>query len=256
MCGIGGFWLRGVDPVAWEWAARLSAGLRHRGPDDAGWLLAWTQPCRVQAVRGLAAARSEGPPPDLVFAHRRLSIVDVEGGWQPLSNEAGTVWIAYNGEIYNHVALRQELEALGHRFATRSDTEMVVHAYEAWGPDAFACFNGMFAFALWDVSRRRLVLARDPLGVKPLYYGVGARGLWFASEMKAAIAAELYVPALCLGALEQYLTYRFVPSPETLFRGASRLLPGHWVAADARTLEWSAPARFAPFSEGQDGKPD
>jgi asparagine synthase (glutamine-hydrolysing) len=256
MCGIGGFWLPGADSAAWDRAARLGAGLRHRGPDDAGWLLAWAQACRMQAVRELAAARSEGPPPDLVFAHRRLSIVDVEGGWQPLSNEAGTVWIAYNGEIYNHIALRHELEALGHRFATRSDTEMVVHAYEAWGHDAFARFNGMFAFALWDASRRRLVLARDPLGVKPLYCGNGVRGLWFASEVKAAIAADLYVPAMNLGALEQYLTYRFVPSPETLFRGASRLPPGHWVAADARTLTWSAPTRFAPFPARQDGKPD
>src|SRR5438094_257754 len=256
MCGIGGFWLPGADPAVWDRAARLGAGLRHRGPDDAGWLLAWAQACRMQAVRDLAGARSEGPPPDLVFAHRRLSIVDVEGGWQPLSNGAGTVWIAYNGEIYNHVPLRRELEAFGHRFATRSDTEMVVHAYEAWGPDAFARLNGMFAFALWDAPRRRLVLARDPLGVKPLYYGSGVRGLWFASEMKAAIAADLYVPALELGALEQYLTYRFVPSPETLFRGARRLLPGHWVAADARKLAWSAPARFAPFPARQDAKPD
>ena len=256
MCGIGGFWLPGADPAVWDRAARLGAGLRHRGPDDAGWLLAWAQACRMQAVRDLAGARSEGPPPDLVFAHRRLSIVDVEGGWQPLSNEAGTVWIAYNGEIYNHVPLRRELEALGHRFTTRSGTEMVVHAYEAWGPDAFARLNGMFAFALWDAPRRRLVLARDPLAVKPLYYGSGVRGLWFASEMKAAIAADLYVPALELGALEQYLTYRFVPSPETLFRGARRLLPGHWVAADARKLAWSAPARFAPFPARQDAKPD
>ncbi len=256
MCGIGGFWLRGADPAAWDWAARLGAGLRHRGPDDAGWLLAWAQACRVQAVRELAAAQSDGPPPNLVLAHRRLSIVDVEGGWQPLSNEAGTVWIAYNGEIYNHVELRYELEALGHRFTTRSDTEMVVHAYEAWGANAFARFNGMFAFALWDAPRRRLVLARDPLGVKPLYCGNGVRGLWFASEVKAAMAAGLYEPALHLGVLEQYLTYRFVPSPETLFRGVTRLPPGHWVAADARTLTWSPPARFAPFPARQDRAAD
>src|SRR2546427_11596813 len=123
MCGIGGFWLRGVDPVAWDRAARLGAGLRHRGPDDAGWLLAWTQACRVQAVRDLAAARSEAPPPDLVFAHRRLSIVDVAGGGQPLSNEAGTVWIAYNGEIYNHVAVRQGVRGFGHPIAPAAEQE-------------------------------------------------------------------------------------------------------------------------------------
>ncbi len=256
MCGIGGFWLRRADPAAWDRAVRLGAGLRHRGPDDAGWLLGWAGACRTQAVRELVAARSDGVPPDLVFAHRRLSIVDVEGGWQPLSNEAGTIWVAYNGEIYNHVELRRELEAMGHRFATRSDTEMVVHAYEAWDTDAFARFNGMFAFALWDAPRRRLVLARDPLGVKPLYYSDGVGGLWFASEVKAAIAAGLYVPALHVAALEQYLTYRFVPSPETLFRGVSRLPPGHWVAANAESVGWSTPTRFAPVPGSQDDSPD
>jgi len=256
MCGIGGFWLPRADPAAWDCAARLGAGLRHRGPDDAGWLIGWVAPCHVRAVRDLVAARPDALPPDLVFAHRRLSIVDVEGGWQPLSNEAGTVWVAYNGEIYNHGELRRELEAMGHRFATRSDTEMVVHAYEAWDTDAFARFNGMFAFALWDAPRRRLVLARDPLGVKPLYYADGAAGLWFASEVKAAIAAGLYEPALHVGALEQYLTYRFVPSPDTLFRGVSRLPPGHWVAANAERVGWSTPTRFAPVPRSQDVSPD
>ena len=252
MCGIGGFWTPRGAPRAWDIAARLSVALRHRGPDDAGWLLGWPEACRVQVVRELAVARQEGPPPVLVFAHRRLSIVDLAGGWQPLSNEAGTVWIVYNGEIYNHLELRRELEALGHRFTTRSDTEMVVHAYEAWGPEAFVRFNGIFAFALWDMARQRLLLARDPLGVKPLYCGNGARGLWFASEVKAAIQADLYTPALNVPALELYLTYRFVPSPETLFRGVSRVPPGHWVVADARTPSWSVPTRFAPFPPPQD----
>src|SRR5437763_15874347 len=103
MCGIGGFWLPGADPAVWDRAARLGAGLRHRGPDDAGWLLAWAQAGRMQAVRDLAGARSEGPPPDLVFAHRRLSIVDVEGGGQPLSSEAGAVWLAHAGAAHDPV---------------------------------------------------------------------------------------------------------------------------------------------------------
>jgi asparagine synthase (glutamine-hydrolysing) len=252
MCGIGGFWTTKTDPSAWEVAARLGAALRHRGPDDAGWLLGWLQPHRVQAVRKLAVARDEGLPPDLILAHRRLSIVDLAGGWQPLSNETGTVWIVYNGEIYNHLELRRELEALGHRFATYADTEMVVHAYEAWGTDAFARFNGIFAFALWDSARTRLLLARDPLGVKPVYYGRGERALWFASEVKAALEAGLHTAALHVPALELYLTYRFVPSPDTLFSGVQRVPPGHWVVADSRTHTWSEPRRFAPFPPPQD----
>jgi asparagine synthase (glutamine-hydrolysing) len=252
MCGIAGFWSPESEPGAWEVAGRLGTALRHRGPDDAGWLLGWQQPSRVRAVRKLIAARAEGPPPELVLAHRRLSIVDLAGGWQPLSNESGTVWIVYNGEIYNHLELRRELEALGHRFATHSDTEMVVHAYEAWGTAAFARFNGIFAFALWDAAGSRLVLARDPLGVKPLYFGSGTRGLWFASEVKAALEAGLHTAVLHAPALELYLTYRFVPSPDTLFSGVQRVPPGHWVVAEARPFAWTEPRRFAPFPPPQD----
>jgi len=256
MCGLAGFWALTSDPNVSQIASRLASELKHRGPDDAGWLLAWPGARRVEAVRSLASAHHEASPPELVFTHRRLSIVDIAGGWQPISNEEGTVWIVYNGEIYNHFGLRRELEALGHRFATRSDTEMVVHAYEAWGPDAFARFNGMFAFALWDAPRRRLMLARDPLGVKPLYFGYSRKGLWFASEVKAAIQATLCSPALNVPALELYLTYRFVPSPETLFRGVSRVPPGHWVVTDLESRAWGAPTRFAPFPPPQDEKAD
>jgi asparagine synthase (glutamine-hydrolysing) len=253
MCGIGGFWTRTPDREAWDLARRLGAALQHRGPDDAGWLLAWLDACRVRAVRDLSVAQADtDPAPDLLLAHRRLSIVDVAGGWQPLSNESGTVWIVYNGEIYNHLELRQELEALGHRFTTRSDTEMAVHAYEAWGVEAFARFNGIFALAIWDAQQQRLVLVRDPLGVKPLYYGDGAKGMWFASEVKAAIQSGLLAPALEPAAMELYLTYRFVPSPATLFRGVSRLPPGHWVQTDARKRGWTEPTRYAPFPAPQD----
>jgi asparagine synthase (glutamine-hydrolysing) len=246
VCGIGGIWARTPDRDLLSRAARLGGALRHRGPDDQGWLLAWPGEGRVRAMRELPGPDGE-PPPDLVFAHRRLSIVDLAGGWQPLGNEDGTVWIAYNGEIYNHLALRRELEALGHRFATRADTEMVVHAYEAWGPEGFARFNGIFAFAVWDVPRRRLVLARDPLGVKPVYCGSSGPGLWFASEIKAAMSAGLYAPALDRASLDLYLTYRFVPSPATLFAGVARVPPGHWVEADPTAWRWTRPARFAPL---------
>ena len=246
MCGIGGIWARKADPGLLAIASRLGSALRHRGPDDHGWLLAWPDECRVRATRQLPAEDAEAPP-RLAFAHRRLSIVDVSGGWQPLGNEGGTVWIVYNGEIYNHLTLRRELESLGHRFRTRSDTEMVVHAYEAWGPEGFARFNGIFAFALWDAPRRRLLLARDPLGVKPVYFGSSSAGLWFASEIKAALHAGVYAPALNRAALDLYLTYRFVPSPGTLFDGVERVPPGHWVEAHPAAWTWARPTRFAPL---------
>jgi asparagine synthase (glutamine-hydrolysing) len=250
VCGIGGIWARTPDIDLLPKAARLGSAMRHRGPDDEGWLLAWPDQYKARATRELHGPESEAPA-SLVFAHRRLSIVDLSGGWQPLGNEDGTVWIVYNGEIYNHLALRAELERLGHHFSTRSDTEMIVHAYEAWGPAAFARFNGIFAFALWDVSRQRLLLVRDPLGVKPVYFGSSPAGLWFASEVKAVLHAGLHVPALNRSALDQYLTYRFVPSPETLFDGVERVPPGHWVEAEPRATGWAKPSRYAPLPSPQ-----
>ncbi|HTY76564.1 MAG TPA: asparagine synthase (glutamine-hydrolyzing) [Candidatus Bathyarchaeia archaeon] len=255
MCGIAGLWAPSAGRDIWRLAAPLGPALRHRGPDDAGWLAAWPREGRTCAARELEATRSDADvPPEVILAHRRLSIVDLTTGWQPLSNEARDVWIVYNGEIYNHLALRAELEALGHRFATRSDTEMVVHAYEAWGTEAFAKFNGIFAFALWDGRRRRLLVARDPLGVKPLYVGHSAKGLWFASEVKAAIAAGLGVPEVDRQSLELFLTYRFVPSPATLLRGVRRVPPGHWLQADDGS-GWSAPRRYAPPPKAEDRRP-
>jgi len=245
--------MRGPGRDIWAAAGRMGPALRHRGPDDAGWLAAWAAEGRCAAVRDLQVARREGQaPPDVVLAHRRLSIVDLTTGWQPIGNESGDVWIVYNGEIYNHLALRAELEGLGHRFTTRADTEMVVHAYEAWGCGAFERFNGIFAFAIWDARRRSLIVARDPLGVKPVYVGAAAGSRWFASEVKAAIQAELCTPAVNRAALDLYLAYRFVPSPQTLFRGVTRVPPGHWVEAKTDSDEWSEPARFAPPPAAQD----
>ena len=235
----------------WGVADRLGTALRHRGPDDSGWLAGWVREGHTLALHSLDRARSQASPPDLVLAHRRLSIVDLATGWQPIGNETRDVWIVYNGEIYNHLELRAELEGLGHRFDSRSDTEMVVHAYEAWGPKGFSRFNGIFAFAIWDARRRQLIVARDPLGVKPLYCGVGSKALWFASEVKAVIQAGLYDPALNRSALDLYLSYRFVPSPQTLFRGVSRVPPGHWTVATAEG-GWSAPVRYAPEPAAED----
>src|SRR6185369_3672798 len=128
------------------------------------------------------------------LAHARLSIIDLSSGQQPLSNEDGSLWTVFNGEIFNYVELRAELIALGHVFRTRSDTEVIVHAYEAWGDEAFARFNGQFAVALWDARRESLVLARDHLGVRPLYIAEHDGRLYFASEVKAIFAADRSIP--------------------------------------------------------------
>ena len=160
------------------------------------------------------------------LAHRRLSIVDLAGGHQPLSNEDGTVWVVYNGEIYNHGELRKDLQAHGHVFRTRSDTEVIVHAYEEDGPRCVERFRGMFAFALWDTRRRRLVLARDRLGIKPVYYALSGNTLSFASELKALLLDPGLDRSIDEDALSCYLALRYVPAPATLLSGVRKLPPG------------------------------
>jgi len=189
---------------------RMRDVLHHRGPDGAGlWI--------------------EGP---VGLGHRRLAIVDVAGGHQPMANEDQTVWIVFNGEIYNHAELRPELEARGHRYRTRSDTETILHLYEEEGERCVERLRGMFAFAVWDRTRRRLLLARDRLGIKPLYYARTDRELLFASEIKALLAASPIRAEFNEAVLPEYLATRFVAGEETFFRGIRKLLPGH-------TLSWS-----------------
>jgi asparagine synthase (glutamine-hydrolysing) len=185
---------------------RMAAALRHRGPDELG--------IYRDARAGLA--------------HARLSIVDLATGQQPLANEDGSLWVVFNGEIYNFVELRAELEALGHVFRTKSDTEVIVHAFEAWGELAFARFNGQFAIALWDARRHALVLARDPLGVRPLYVCEHAGRVWFASEVKAIFAADREIPrAFDPVGLDQTFTFWSVVPPRSVFAGVEELAPGH-----------------------------
>jgi asparagine synthase (glutamine-hydrolysing) len=211
MCGIAGI-LR-FDPREAVDEARLKRMrdmLRHRGPDGEGlWL--------------------DGP---VGLAHRRLAIVDVVGGLQPMANEDDTVWITYNGEIYNHASLRPGLEASGHRYRTRSDTETILHLYEEEGERCVERLQGMFAFALWDQQRERLLLARDRLGIKPLYYAVTERELLFGSEIKAILAASPGRPSLNVAAVPEFLATRYVAGEETFFQGIRKLPPGH-------TLVWS-----------------
>jgi asparagine synthase (glutamine-hydrolysing) len=200
MCGIGAL----LDPAGSAPAdvgRRMTAALAHRGPDG-------------QAVLELGAA---------TLAHTRLAIVDVAGGDQPLRSEDGAVALIANGEIYNHAELRAELEARGHRFATRSDCEVIVHLYEDEGPDCVRRLNGIFGFAIWDGRRRQLVVARDPLGVKPIYWCARDRRVAIASEVGALIAAGVVEPRIDRIALDHYLACRFTPAPRTLFEGVSKL---------------------------------
>src|SRR6266403_268697 len=216
MCGIVG--IVNLDPretVDEALLKRMRDVLRHRGPDGEG---LW----------------AEGP---VGFGHRRLAIIDVAGGQQPLPNEDESCWIVYNGEISNHATLRPGLEARGHRYRTRSDTETIVHLYEEEQERCVERLRGMFAFALWDRARQQLLLARDRLGIKPLYYAVTPRELLFASEIKAILAAESIRPRLNETILPEFLATRFVAGEETFFQGVRKLLPG-------RTLTWSADAGF------------
>src|SRR5215470_15329515 len=169
--------------------------LRHRGPDGEG---LW----------------AEGP---VGLGHRRLAIVDVAGGHQPMANEQETVWITYNGEVYNHADLRPRLEARGHRYRTRSDTETILHLYEEEGDRCVEWLQGMFAFALWDGTRRRLLLARDRLGIKPLYYAITDRELLFASEIKGLLAGGGIRPTFDETILPEYLASRYVAGDHTFF---------------------------------------
>jgi asparagine synthase (glutamine-hydrolysing) len=184
----------------------------HRGPDDQGFL--------VQENVGLAM--------------RRLSIIDVQTGHQPISNEDGSLWIVFNGEIYNHRELRRDLEARGHRYSTKSDTETIVHLFEEYGDACVTHLRGMFAFAIWDRSKRRMFLARDRLGIKPLYYSYGEGKLLFGSEIKAILAYPGVNAEFNRKTLAEYLAFGYVAGEETMYSGIRKLLPGHVLTFDGQ----------------------
>jgi asparagine synthase (glutamine-hydrolysing) len=212
VCGICGV-ISADAPAAERRVRNMMQALAHRGPDDKGML---TQP-------------------GVVFGVRRLSIIDLSGGRQPVFNETGDVGVVFNGEIYNFPQLRVELENRGHAFRTRSDTEVIVHAYEEWGDRCVEHFHGMFAFAIWDgrnaapnsFRRGRVFLARDRLGIKPLYYALVERAIYFASELRALLASDAIERRLSLEALEGYLLFGSVVEPATLIEGVHSLPPGH-----------------------------
>ena len=209
MCGICGFVRTEPYQVHEDTASlqRMCDTIAHRGPDAEGY--------RVFDER-------------IFLGHRRLSIIDLSRqGHQPMSNEDGSVWVIYNGEIYNFVALRAELQAKGHTFRSKSDTEVLVHLYEELGPAMLERLNGMFAFALWDARKKRLFCARDAVGIKPFYYIHRDDGIAFASEIKALLALPNVEAQLDRLAFWQSLSFRYVPGERTVFAGIKKLLPGH-----------------------------
>ena len=205
MCGICGIYHFHNQPVNRALLDAMTDVMRHRGPDGEG-----------RYVSGRVG-----------FGHRRLSIIDLEGGTQPISNETDTIVVVFNGEIYNFIELRDELEKCGHVFKTRSDTEVIVHGYEEWGADCVKRFNGIFSFALWDGNEKTLLLARDHLGVKPLYYTTVNGKLLFASEIKAILQDRECPREVDVEALGHLFTFRYVPSPKTMFKNIMKLPPGH-----------------------------
>lgn len=223
MCGIAGILHFDKDhSVHRQDIAVMCNTLYHRGPDDEG-------------------IYTEG---NFGMGMRRLSIIDLAGGHQPISNEDGSLWVIQNGEIYNFPELRRGLEQRGHQFRTKSDTEIIVHLYEEEGVDCVNSLQGMFAFAIWDVPRRRLVIARDRLGIKPLYYAQNGRQLLFGSELKALLAAGLE-RELDPQAVHDYLSLSYIPAPLSIFRGARKLPPGHFLLCEnehAKEVQyWSPP---------------
>lgn len=215
MCGIAGLF-QADQPLRADDFTRMRDSLAHRGPDD---------------------AHSElFENAHLALGHRRLSFLDLSpAGRQPLSNEDQSVWIVFNGEIYNYLELRGELQASGHTFHTRTDTEVIVHGYEEWGQAVLGRLKGMFAFGLLDLNRKRIWLARDRFGIKPLYYTCQPGLFAFASELKSFVASDLFKMELDISSVADYLAYRYVPSPKTIWKGFSKLPPAHSLTYEYKT---------------------
>ena len=221
MCGItGAIWTNSTKEITASVLDRMTDLLSHRGPDDRG---TWHRAASTQR-------------PGVALGHRRLSIIDLAGGRQPMETEDGSLRVVFNGEIYNYVELRRDLEAKGHRFRTQSDTETLLHLYEELGPDFVRELGGMFALALWDSRENRLVLARDRLGQKPLVYRLEPERLLFASELKSLLAVPGLPRKVDPDAIDAYLTYQYVPHPRTILEGFAKLPPGHMAVYEGGNL--------------------
>src|ERR1700720_4149882 len=229
MCGICGQYNFGTKtPVLRQDVERMTRSIIHRGPDDEGYYIA-------------------GP---LGFGFRRLSIIDLAGGHQPMSDREESVWVIFNGEIYNFPELKVELEGYGHVFRTKCDTEVIIHGYKQWGDDVLNHLNGMFGLAIWDARREKLVLARDPFGIKLIYYKIDKDRLYFGSEIRAVLAATNERPDVDPNSLNLFLRYRYTPSPNTMFRGIRKLAAGTMLVCEkgvSSLRQWYT-YRPTPFS--------
>lgn len=231
MCGICGVASsHNLDSASGIILERMCQSLYHRGPDDDGYYLG------KKALLGV----------------RRLSIIDLVTGRQPIPNEDRAVWVAFNGEIYNYREIRAQLEAKGHVFATQSDTEVIIHAYEEYGQGCVDLFNGMFAFAVWDANQHRLFLARDRLGIKPMYYWTGNGQIVFGSEIKAIIAHPIVPRDIDPLALDYFLTLEYIPGPRTIFKDIHKLQPGHYLIFQNGSLKVERYWDIAPQAFPQD----
>jgi asparagine synthase (glutamine-hydrolysing) len=218
MCGICGIfeYARRTDIRA-DVVERMNQTMLHRGPDDGGVFVG----------------------PGIGLGHRRLSIIDLAGGHQPMSNEDGTIWVLLNGEIYNYPELRQELLERGHKFATKSDTEAIVHLYEDYAESCFSKLRGMFSIAIWDSRKRKLVLARDRVGKKPLFYSADKDRIIFGSELKALLTTDSLSREIDESAVSDYFSFGYIPAPKTIYRAVRKVLPGHYIVATASGIRES-----------------
>lgn len=216
MCGIAGILSLG-DLIKEEHIRLMADALTHRGPDAGG----------MYINKGGLGTRGEEHTPSVGFGHRRLSIIDLSTGEQPIHNEDKQVWIVFNGEIYNFQDLKEDLIRAGHRFYTTTDTEVIVHLYEQYGDNCVKYLRGMFAFAIWDQKKKRMFVARDRFGKKPLYYYWNNKTFLFASELKGILACPDFKRTIDKEALANYLQYGYIPDPMSIFEGVYKLLPGH-----------------------------
>lgn len=231
MCGIcGQYNFADVAPVLRRNVEKMTAAIAHRGPDDQGYYISG----------------------EIGLGFRRLSIIDLAGGHQPMSDQENTVWVVFNGEIYNFPELRRELQSFGHVFRTTCDTEVIVHGYKQWGDDVLNRLNGMFGLAIWDVPKKRLVVARDPFGIKLIYYTLDRGRLYFGSEIRAILAALDEPVDVDASALNLFLRYRYTPSPYTMYEGVRKLAPGTKLVVEkgaCRIVRWYTykPVPFSPM---------
>ena len=225
MCGICGQFNFGDEaPVRRSDIEAMTRSIVHRGPDDEGYFIA-------------------GP---LGFGFRRLSIIDLSGGHQPMSDQEESVWVVFNGEIYNFPELKRELQSHGHVFRTDSDTEVIIHGYKQWGDDVLNRLNGMFGLAIWDARQKRLLVARDPFGIKLIYYRIAGNALYFGSEMRPIRALQQGKAEIDTTSLDLFLRYRFTPAPYTIIKGVKKLAPGTKLTVQNGVCEVSRWYRFKP----------